>query len=281
MPAVQQTGPTQARLDLASRAIQLRKQGWLIKPIAELLGISRSYASALILDPTGAGDRARKDSYGGKCEVCGHATTGSDGPGTAPKRCVQHAILEHERKWNRETVVAAIQHWAAEHDGQPPSATDFLYRRGDDRDKYPAAGSVYGRTRKGKNGNSPFVYWADAIEAAGFPRPRVGHYERTDRIRARMGDAQVHAKHKPVMHPRYERLAKMRDYIILADSEDGVWNQFGPVKAHHETAAIEKFVKESGLTSGNFVAIPVARFEIRELREEVRYIAVPVGGKPS
>ena len=72
-----------------------------------------------------------------------------------------------------------------------------------------------------------------------------------------------------------------RDYIILADSEDGVWNQFGPVKAHNETAAIEKFVKDSGLTSGNFVAIPVARFEIRELREEVRYIAVAVGSKAS
>lgn len=278
---MQRTGPTQARLDLAARAIDLRRRGWLISPIAEELGISRSYASGLILDPTGAGDRARKDSYAGKCEICGHPTTGSDGPNTAPKRCVEHAILEHERRWNRASVIAAIQHWAAEHDGNPPKAEDFLYREGADRKLYPSAGSVYGRTRKGNNGGSPFVYWADAIEAAGFPRPAVGHYVRTSRIRARMSDAQAHAKQKPEMNYRYERTAHMRDYIILADSEDGVWNQFGPVKAHNETAAIEKFVKESGLSSGNFVAIPVARFEIRELREEVRYVAVPVSSKAS
>jgi hypothetical protein len=279
---MQQTGPTEKRLALAAWAIMLRERGWLIQPIADELGISRSYASCLILDPTGVKERARKDNYGGKCEVCGKATTGSGGPGTAPKRCVEHAILEHERRWNRASVIAAIQHWAAEHDGKPPLAEDFLYRQGGDRWKYPSAGSVYGRTRKGKNGvSSPFVYWADAIEAAGFPRPQVGHYERTPRIRARMSDAQVHAKHKSEMNPRYEEQADMREYIILADSEDGVWNQFGPIKAHNETAAIEKFVKDSGLSSGTFVAIPVARFEIRELREEIRYVAVPVGNKSS
>lgn len=273
-----QVGPTQARLALGARAIELREQGWLIRPIAEELGISRSYASALIHDPDGTQARARKDRYGGNCEVCGKATTGSDGPGTAPKRCVQHAILEHERRWNRETVIGAIQHWAAEHDGKPPNAQEWLYRDGELKARYPAANSVYNSSG---NKNAPFKSWADAIEAAGFPRPQVGKYERTDRIRARMSDAQVHAKQKPVMHDRYERIAKMREYIILADADDGVWNQFGPIKAHNETAAIEKFVKQSGLTSGNFVAIPVVRFEIRELREEVRYVAVPVASKTS
>lgn len=38
--------------------------------------------------------RKAKERYRGACEVCGKPTTGCNGPGRAPKRCVKHASVE-------------------------------------------------------------------------------------------------------------------------------------------------------------------------------------------
>lgn len=74
------------RADRAAEAARLRAQGLVYREIAERMGISRSYAAALICDPDGSGDRARKDSYRGECERCGASTNGSNGR-HAPKLC--------------------------------------------------------------------------------------------------------------------------------------------------------------------------------------------------
>lgn len=49
--------------------------------------------------------------------------------------------------------------------------------------RFPYASTVF---VGGRNRNAPFKAWADAIEAAGFPRPRSGHYERTDEWRQKV-----------------------------------------------------------------------------------------------
>lgn len=85
------------------------------------------------------------------------------------------------RKWTREAVIEAIQKWAAEHDGKPPSARQWLdsKQRGEG---YPPATCVYARKpQRERNWRPPFITWASAIEAAGFPRPEIGKYERKNR----------------------------------------------------------------------------------------------------
>jgi hypothetical protein len=56
--------------------------------IAGAMGISRSYVSAILTDPDGLKERARKVRYAGTCEKCGGKTDGSNGPGKAPRICM-------------------------------------------------------------------------------------------------------------------------------------------------------------------------------------------------
>jgi len=67
-------------------------------------------------------------------------------------------------------VIDAIQRFAAIH-GRPPKARDWHTR--DPVNNYPACSTVY-RTNHPSNRSAPFACWADAIEAAGFPRPTRG-----------------------------------------------------------------------------------------------------------
>jgi hypothetical protein len=86
--------------------------------------------------------------------------------------CANH----QNKKWTRENVIKAIQLWAEEHDGKPPRSTDWNYKSSHKRDRrFPTITSVYGPT-------CAFKSWADAIEAAGFPRPRVGRPPRVPKF---------------------------------------------------------------------------------------------------
>jgi hypothetical protein len=166
------------RAERAEAVHRLLSQGYNGIEISRMLSLSRSYTYSLIHDPTGEQDRARKDAYAGVCEDCGNPTNGSDGPGKAPKLC-NHCAPKREKYWTRERVIEAIQLWARLHDGKPPVATDWLVgaaMRDVGGHRFPPASSCY---RGSGLESAPFEYWADAIEAAGFPRPRIGHYERT------------------------------------------------------------------------------------------------------
>lgn len=168
-----------------AEASRLRAKGLYSREIAAAMGISLSYVRGLFNDPDGAKDRARKNSYGGVCLRCGKRTDGSNGRAKAPKICAAcDAIrLHEERYWTRERVIAAIQRWAAEH-GRPPRANEW--QRAHPDGWWPAATSVY---RTSTNPGAVFAYWADAIEAAGFPRPEVGKYERTSETRRRSSES--------------------------------------------------------------------------------------------
>ena len=51
-------------------------EGLTIPAIAREMGISTSYASGLLSDPTGEKDRARKRKYLNRCKTCGELTYG-------------------------------------------------------------------------------------------------------------------------------------------------------------------------------------------------------------
>jgi hypothetical protein len=137
---------------------------------------SPSYQRAL------AASRALKERYRGTCEECGAATSwagGRDRPASS-KRCesCQIALARATRVWTAEAVLDAICRYAAEH-GRPPGANEW--RKADPVNGYPAASSVY--NARGDHG-IPFPRWADAIEAAGFPRPQIGVRYRPNRAKA-------------------------------------------------------------------------------------------------
>lgn len=155
-----------------ARVMHLRNLGLLQREISDRTGLSRSYVSQLLSDPYRIKEVARKDSYRGVCEVCGDPTNGSDGPGKAPRRCIRHATDPY---WTEGVVLVAIQEWVRRR-GRPPSSSEWDRQLTDpDGYRFPAKTSVY---RSLKSSHAPFAKWADAIEAAGFTRPRSGAYER-------------------------------------------------------------------------------------------------------
>lgn len=152
------------------QAEAMRDDGMVTREIAEALGVARSTVTAYLCDPDLAKQRRRRLAYRGTCARCGGPTDGSNGPGKAPEHCAScQADIQHEsRRWTREAVIDAIRRFAAEH-GRPPVSTEWL--RSNREKGYPGLGSVYRSRRRSR---SPFASWADAVEAAGFPRPLSG-----------------------------------------------------------------------------------------------------------
>jgi DNA-binding CsgD family transcriptional regulator len=81
-----------SRQDRARQAADLRADGLRLVDIARRMGLSMAYTWALLNDPDGSADRARKRSYGGVCDTCGGPTHGSDGRSKAPTRCAECSI---------------------------------------------------------------------------------------------------------------------------------------------------------------------------------------------
>lgn len=95
--------------------------------------------------------RAAKRRRTGVCKTCG-ATTRYHGRGRDVSDLCHPCASAARRVWTRETIIAAVQQWAAEH-GRPPAAADWV-RGGRD---HPPISSVY-RTRS--KPHSPFAAWA-------------------------------------------------------------------------------------------------------------------------
>jgi transcriptional regulator len=176
-----------SRAENYARVKALRDKGLTIREITSKTGLSRSYVTALISDPTGEKDRIRKNRYRQPCpglegKPCGRLMDGSNGRSKGPQHCAacQIEIQHAEKRWTRDAVIAAIQRWAAEY-GRPPVATDWNHAGRPEG--YPPATSVY---RTSTNPGAPFAKWADAIEAAGFDRPGIGGYERSSAQRLRV-----------------------------------------------------------------------------------------------
>jgi transposase len=156
------------RLERAAIARRLQTEGLIIRDIAKEMGISRSYASALINDPDGSHDRERKKGYRGTCEDCGGHTSWKKG---GSSRFCHKCAARNTRYWTNERVIEAILRFA-ELNGRRPVATEWLSKgHGVNGDGYPNTGTVMAH----------FGSWANAIEAAGFPRPQLGAYVIRDR----------------------------------------------------------------------------------------------------
>lgn len=142
--------PTSNPVDLLDGYASLREQryggvlalAWelgrapLQREVAELFGISRSYASSLMTDPHGERERSRKDGYRGTCERCGQKTDGSAGPGKAPKVCATCLLRDPDsamrtgprrphRIWNEERCLDSIVRWV-ERNGRVPRVVDLF-----------------------------------------------------------------------------------------------------------------------------------------------------------
>ncbi len=115
-------------------------EGLTLAAIAREMGISVSYASSLLSDPTGEIDRQRKRDHYRR---------------TAARK-------RKPAKWTEANIIEAIQEWEILH-GSPPTCPEWSRRDGLP-EWAPTVGVVF--RVFGKHG------WNRAIEAAGFtPRP--------------------------------------------------------------------------------------------------------------
>lgn len=69
------------------------------------------------------------------------------------------AAYGHGRRWTRASIIVAMWLWATEHEGVPPRVEEW--RLAGDHPNYKTVRRLWGS-------------WPDAVEAAGFERPRVG-----------------------------------------------------------------------------------------------------------
>ena len=114
--------------------------------------------------------RLAKRRRRGRCVDCG-ATTRYGGKGAKPavsERCHSCASAL-QAKWSQESIIGAIQRFAAEN-GRPPVAAEWAYKK-TKPDYAPYLNTV----------RDVFGSWAAGIVAAGFPQPRIGAYQRNPR----------------------------------------------------------------------------------------------------
>jgi hypothetical protein len=150
----------------------------LLREIAAEMGAGLSTVNGWLSDPDGSRLAARKRSYAGICIDCGAATDGSDGPGLASKRCLS-CWAQYQReaaRWTRRAIITAINVWADEHGGIPPTASAWnatLARQHPegsaagflaDRHRWPATSTVVRR----------FGSWSAAVRAADLEPWRPG-----------------------------------------------------------------------------------------------------------
>jgi hypothetical protein len=115
---IRKVSATSTRQEREAVAQQLRRDGWLLREIAEHMGVAIQTVHAWLSDPGGKRLRKRKESYSGTCDLCGGPTTGSYGP-NAPTRC-KGCIT-----WTPEALLLWVRDWADEHGGIPPRRVDF------------------------------------------------------------------------------------------------------------------------------------------------------------
>lgn len=168
-----------AATDTRVRAAQvLQKEGLNKSEIGRTLGVAPSTVTRW-LDPEAA-ERSRRSSKAakllrtGNCIDC-NTPTSYDGRARKGesnyRRCRNCANLARHLAiyWTREKVIDAIQRFALAN-GRPPISTDWS--TADKANDYPSKTQVY--RHPSTSPSAPFAFWADAIEAAGFPRPRPG-----------------------------------------------------------------------------------------------------------
>lgn len=177
------------RAQLLAEIAELQADGLTSREIAGRLGLGYTTIRNALADPDNSKRARRRQTYQGKCLDCG-ATTYSDGTSRPSPRCGPCAV-EANRVYDRDSIIEVIREFARIH-GRPPLATEWL-RRGD------VEPQIYVHTCQ-----TVFGSWANAIEAAGFERPKVGrktmamgtgrnHMRRTYYVLHKNGNEAFHA----------------------------------------------------------------------------------------
>jgi hypothetical protein len=108
-------------------AMDLRREGWLLREIAAHFEVSVKTIDSWLQDPNGFRmARRRRESAercSGSCEQCGARTDGSRGRRNAAKLCAT-CVVEERRIWTRDAVLLAMQEWAEEY-GELPAVADW------------------------------------------------------------------------------------------------------------------------------------------------------------
>lgn len=145
-------------------ALAMRDSGARLRDIAEAFDVSVSTAGEWVADPTGEKRARRKARYDRECVVCGGRVDGtSPGRMAGPDAVCRGCAPGFYKVWTPDAIVCAIQEWADEHGGVPPSASDWL-RDAAARGPSPAVTTC----------QNVFGSWSAAIRAAGFEPHAMG-----------------------------------------------------------------------------------------------------------
>lgn len=149
------------RAQLLAEIAELEADGLTTsREIGARLGLSPQTIRNARSDPDDSKRLRRRERYQGQCVDCG-VTTYSDGTSRPSPRCGPCSV-EANRIWDHGSIIETIQEFARIH-GRPPLSTEWL-RRG------VVEPQIYVFTVQ-----KVFGSWANAIEAAGFPRPVMGN----------------------------------------------------------------------------------------------------------
>lgn len=232
-----------ARAERLAEIMTLASQGLTTVEIARELGCSRSTVQNARNDPDGAKQKARRARYQSPCPQCGRPMDGSGGFKSAPLRCGRCENQSGDRrKWTREVVIDAIRRFAAIH-GRPPIADEWIKA---DRDHgYPPRSAMYRSTSRS---SALFASWADAIEAAGFPRPTSGRrtYTKEAAMDSRNG------------------------YVVLREQDDGVWEVVGENDQPSQMQALNAAM-DGHKPEGRWLAVPARYWRPRSLKPRTIY----------
>lgn len=178
------------RAQLLAEIAEIQAEGPMTsREIGARLGLSAQTIRNALSDPDDSKRSRRRERYQGQCVDCG-VTTYSDGTSRPSPRCGPCAV-EANRIYDRDSIIEVIREFARIH-GRPPLSTEWLRRDNVKPHVYVATCQAV------------FGSWANAIEAAGFPRPQMGrkvlpmgqgrnHMKRTYYVLHKNGDQAFHA----------------------------------------------------------------------------------------
>jgi hypothetical protein len=173
--------PEQSRPTRADRYAEfsfLRKYGRTPNQIASACRVCANYVRDVLDDPDGNKARARKAGYRGVCVDCGRPTNGSSGRARAPERCVRCSNRKIRLYWTHERIIEAIERWVTIH-GEPPTTSEWgRSHHGAPEWRKKRMAETPGRWPELRVVQGMFGSWANAIEAAGYQRPRRGPPDR-------------------------------------------------------------------------------------------------------
>lgn len=167
------------------RAREMARAGATVREIRAELGYGSDNSVRRLLDDglrqreLDQQKRRRDSAPRGRCCDCGGPTSPSRRGDVFSERCVpcRIAFVKGTIIWTEEKVLDAIRRYAEMY-GLPPTMRDW--RKCDRERGFPSSRSVY---RTAGRSESPFASWADAIEAAGFPRPPRVSRPKKQRVR--------------------------------------------------------------------------------------------------